>query len=105
MTKQPLLMSPDMELAAKLRENFSSTHCVEELLRAVVDMAGAIGVTVSWKIDALDNEKEVNRDDLSQALGRLATAGGAMLMGGKVNPISTLAAQDPMRLIREYRQG
>lgn len=86
------VMTPDMDLAEQLRKDFTAKTCVEALMNAAADMAKAIGVKVSWEvIDVLDID--VDKNDMSKALGRLATAGGAMLMGSKINPISMLAIQ------------
>ncbi len=97
-------MRPDMDLAEKLRKNFTAQHCVEETLGAIQDMASAIGVTVSWQVVSVDEDAEVDRIRLTKALGRMATASGSMLMGGKVNPIATLNAQDPLKILREHRR-
>jgi hypothetical protein len=99
-----LPMSPDADLAAELRKDFTARHCVQALMKSAAEMAAAIGVTVSWDIVSVDDNKDVDRLVLSQALGRMATAGGAMLTGGKVNPISTLDAQNPMRILRDFRK-
>jgi len=97
--QQPLQMRPDMDLAARLRKSFGARTCVEETLRAIQDMAAAIGVYVSWEIVSVDDDKIVDRDKLTEALGRMATASGSMLMGGKVNPITILNAQDPLKIL------
>jgi len=94
-------MRPDMDLADKLRKNFGARYCVEETLRAIQDMAAAIGVDISWEIVSVDDDKIVDRDKLTRALGRMATASGSMLMGGKVNPIAILNAQDPLKILPE----
>jgi hypothetical protein len=98
-----LPMSPDASLAEELRRDFTSKNCVQALMKSAAEMAAAIGVTVAWEVVAVDDNKDVDRLELSQALGRMATAGGAMLTGGKVNPISTLDAQNPMRILRDFR--
>jgi hypothetical protein len=94
-------MNPDSELAAQLRKDLTAKRCAEEVLRAATDMADAIGVKVLWEISYVDDNKKVDRAQLIEALGRLATSGGAMLMGSQVNPISTLKTQDPLRTLRE----
>lgn len=86
------VMTPDMELAKQLRKDFTAKTCVEALMNAAADMAKAIGVTVSWEVTVV-SDIDVDKNDMSKALGRLATAGGAMLMGSKINPIRTLAVQ------------
>ncbi len=96
--QQPLQMRPDMDLAERLRKNFSARSCVEETLWAIQDMATAIGVDISFEIESVDRDKIVDRDKLTEALGRMATASGSMLMGGKVNPITVLNAQDPLKI-------
>jgi hypothetical protein len=102
--QKPITMQPDMDLADQLRKDFTSKHCVEEVFRAAADMAASVGVTVTWEITSVE-AMDVNQERMSGALGRLATAGGAMLCGGKINPIQVLDAQDPMRLIRERKKG
>lgn len=86
------VMTPDSDLAKQLRKDFTAETCVKALMSAAAEMAKAIGITVSWQvIDVLD--VDVDKNGMSKALGRLSTAGGAMLMGSKLNPISMLAAQ------------
>ena len=97
-------MSPDKELAKALRKNLTKGSCTEALMDSVKDMAAAIGVEVSWDILGIDQEADVNKAEMTKALSRLATAAGAMLAGGNVDAISTLNAQDPMRLVREFRE-
>ncbi len=85
-------MTPDSDLAKQLRKDFTAKTCVEALMGAAADMAKSIGVTVSWEVvGVLDTD--VDKSSMSKALGRLATAGGAMLMGSKINPISAMAVQ------------
>ena len=100
--EKPLSMTPDMELAKQLRKDFTAKTCVEALMRSVAEISAAIGVTVSWEVVSIE-DKATDREALSKAIGRLATAGGALLTGGKINPISTLDAQDPIRILRENR--
>ena len=97
-------MTPNEELAEQLRKDFTAKTCTNAVLKAVTDLCAAVGVTVSCEIVSVDKGFEVNRQVLSSALGRLATAQGAMLAGGQINPISTLEAQDPMRILREKRK-
>lgn len=98
---KPLSITPDMDLAEKLRNNFTAHYCVEETMRAVAEMVAAIGVTVSWEIVKVDDDADVDKERLTKALGKFATASGSLLMGGKVNPITALAIQDPMRMLRD----
>lgn len=97
-------MSPDEDLAAELRQDFTAKHCVEALMQAAAEMAAAIGVTVSWEVAKVE-DVDVDRQRLSRALGRLATSGGAMLVGGKINPIRSLKAHDPLQVIRERKRN
>ena len=100
---RPLTISPDSNLAQSLREDFTAKRVAEELMRAAADMASAIGVEIAWSVAEV-KDIDVDRERLTSALCRLSTAGGATLMGGKVNPISILDARDPLRLIREKRR-
>lgn len=94
------ILSDDM-LAESLRKDFTSESCISALLASVTEMAESIGVTVSWEITGVDSDHTVDKVKLTKALGRLATSAGAVLMGGKVNPISMLAAQNLIRTSSE----
>ncbi len=94
---KPLVIQPDDALAESLRKDFTSDSCIGALLASVTDIAGSIGVTVSWEITDVDSGQEVDKVKLTKAVGQLATSVGAVLMGGKVNPISMLAAQNLIR--------
>lgn len=87
----------DSELSAKLRKDFTSKSCAEALITSAAEMVQAIGVEVSWHIVHINEDKVVDKSELTKALGRLAAAGGAILMGGRVDPISILKAQEHMR--------
>lgn len=105
MSKEDILpMHPDEDLASELRKGFTVRACVEALFKSVTEMCSAVGVEVSWQVVSIDEDKIVDRALLSKSLGRVATASGAMLAGGKVNPIKMLDAQDPIRIVREQRQ-
>lgn len=95
-------MSPDADLAEELRKDLTAKHCVEALLKSVSDMADAIGVTISYEVVSVE-DIDVDQTRLSEACGRMATATGAMLAGGSINPITILKAQDPIRMIRERK--
>lgn len=101
---EAISVSTDSELAKELRRDFTSRHCVEALMQAAAAMAAAIGVTVTWEIQKVD-DIDVDRQQLSKALGQLATSGGAILAGGKINPITALHAQNPIRMIRERKRN
>lgn len=94
---EPLTIRPDETLAESLRKDFTSESCVGALLASVTEIAESIGVTVSWEITDVDSDHTVDKAKLTKAIGQLATSAGAVLMGGKVNPISMLAAQNPIR--------
>lgn len=94
---------PDLELVKQIRADFTAQTCIEALMKAASNMAEAIGVTVSWEVVKVE-DRDVDRSKLSKALSQLATAGGSVLTGGKVNPISALTAQDPMKMIKEFRR-
>ena len=97
-------MTPDSELAEKLRKDFTAKNCVEALMMAASEMAAAIGVQVSWEVGDIE-DMDVDQERLSKALGRIATAGGAMLMGGQINPITVLNAQNPIRMLKDRQKG
>lgn len=101
---KPLAITPDSDLAEELRKNLTADHCVRTLFDATVEMAAAIGVTVTYEVHNIDPDMEVDQERLSKAIGRVATAQGAMLAGGGVNAIAQLKAQDPMKILREKRQ-
>lgn len=90
----------DSELSAKLRKDFTAKSCAEALMQSATEMAQAIGVEVSWQIVRVNEDKDVEKSELTKALGRLAAAGGAILMGGRVNPIGILKAQEHMQTMR-----
>ncbi len=92
LTDEPFSIHPDENLAKELRADFRVEPCVKALMSAAAEMAAAVGVDVSWKLVNVDLEKEVDKAALAAALGRLSTAGGSILMGGHVNPISMLDA-------------
>ena len=94
---EPLVIQPDDALAESLRKDFTSESCIGALLASVAEIAESIGVTVSWEITDVDPGQEVDKVKLTKALGQLATSAGAVLMGGKVNPITMLAAQSRIR--------
>lgn len=94
---EPLMIRPDETLAESLRKDFTSESCICALLASVTEIAASIGVTVSWEVTDVDSEHTVDKVKLTQAIGQLATSAGAVLMGGKVNPISLLASQNPLR--------
>ena len=72
MSEDTFLVKADGDLANKLRANFTSATCVEALMRAVVDMSTAVGVTVEWRVVSVDDDKIVDKAALTIALGRLA---------------------------------
>lgn len=90
-----LTIRPDDMLAESLRNDFTSKSCVTALLKSVAEIAKSVGVTISWDITDVDSNYVVDKVKLTKALGQLATSTGAVLMGGKINPISMLAAQNP----------
>lgn len=92
---------PDMELVKKLRKDFSAKTCVEALMDSAVKISAAIGVKVSWELISVNKDKVVNKSELTLALGELTTASGAVLLGAKVNPISILKKENPIRTLRE----
>ena len=83
----------DSEVLATLRKDFTARACVEALMQSAAEMAQAIGVEVAWEVVEV-TEMDVEKLKLTKALSRLAAAGGAILMGGKVNPINMLDAQN-----------
>lgn len=95
----PLIV--DTSLAEEIRKDFTALVCTKALMQSAAEMARAIGVEVSWEIGNIDPDKEVDKSELTKALSRLATAGGAVLMGGKINPIRALGTHDPMKGIRK----
>lgn len=98
---EPLVIQPDNVLAESLRKDFTSEACIGALLDSVVGIAKSIGVIVSWEITDIDSGHTVDKVKLTKALGQLATSAGAVLMGGKVNPISILAAQNLIQISPE----
>lgn len=94
---EALTMQPDSTLAESLRKDFTSESCIGALLASVTEISESIGVTVSWEITDVDSGHTVDKVKLTKALGQLATSAGAVLMGGKVNPISMLTAQKLIR--------
>ena len=104
MSKDDIISArPDLELVKQIRADFTAKNCVEALMKAASDMAESVGVTVAWEVVKVE-DKDVDRLKLTQALSQLATAGGSVLMGGKVNPIVALKAQDPMKMIKEFKR-
>lgn len=99
-----LTIRPDDTLAESLRKDFTSESCIGALLASVTEISESIGVTVSCEITDIDSNHEVDKVKLTKALGQLATSAGAVLMGGKVNPISLLASQNPLRTLPEKDQ-
>lgn len=93
---KPLLLRPDSELAAQLRKDLTARRCVEEMLRSMEYISLSIGVKISWEVIEVE-DIDVDRDKLAKSFGRLATAAGSLLAGGKVNPISVLDAHNPMK--------
>lgn len=96
---EPLVIQPNDALAESLRKDFTSESCIGALLESVSDISKSIGVTISWDITDIDSDHTVDKVKLTKALGQLATSLGAVLMGGKVNPISILASQNPLRTL------
>jgi len=74
-----------------LRQDSSAEACVEHAFKALVEMANAIGVEVTYSIDHIDDEKVVNQAQLIGALNKLTPATGAMLTGGRANLLKGLA--------------
>jgi hypothetical protein len=88
--KQPhLLLRHDAELSKKLRQEFTAKACIEALMEAVATIANSIGVTITWTITTINPDKNVNKEDLTLAIGRVATTIGAILAGSQVNPLAT----------------
>ncbi len=88
-----------------LTKDFTAETCARALMQAATEMADAVGVKISWGVISVEQDQDVKKAELMAALGRLAKAGGAMLVGGKVNLIRALEAQDPMKLIRQFRRN
>jgi hypothetical protein len=101
MSNDPISINPDDELSSHLQKNFTQRACIDALLQAATTMARAVGVTVTWNIESVDEDTIVDRTALAAALGKMTTATGAMLVGGKINPIKVLSEQDPMKILRE----
>lgn len=100
--KKILPMSPDMSLIEEIRQDYTAKTCVSHLLNTVSEMAQAVGVTISYEIAHVEEEKIVDQEVLTTAMSRLSTVIGSLLVGCRVNPITTLKAQDPIQFIREY---
>lgn len=94
---ESLMIQPDSTLAESLRKDFTSESCIIALLKSVAAIAKSVGVTVSCDITDVDSNHVVDKVKLTKALGQLATSAGAVLMGGKINPISMLATQNLIR--------
>lgn len=104
MTEKPLRMSPDEDLAKELRRDLTARSCVTALMDAVIEMAEAVGVKVEWSIINVDENVMVNRNMMVAALCRLSTAGGAMLVGSKINPMTALDTQSLRHMTHNHRQ-
>jgi len=101
-----LSMTPDMDLAKKLRNNFTARACSQAVLDSVTELCATVGVTVKCEIVEVDKDFNVQtqRSEMAAALGRLASAQGALLAGGNLNIIAALNAQEPLQIPRERQK-
>lgn len=86
-------------------KDFTAQTCVRALMQSATEMADAVGVKISWGISGIEQDQDIKKAELMEALGRLTKAAGAMMVGGKVNLIKALDARDPVKLIRQFRRN
>ena len=83
-------ISVDTELAKELRRDFTVEKCASSMMDSIEEMLSAVGVQISWSITFVNPEQVVEKDKLKKAMGRYATASGALLLGSRVNPLKDI---------------
>ncbi len=83
----PELFELDQNLMADIRKNFSASQITEKLMENCAAMAECVGVTVTWSVEAVDLDKDVEVSKLTKLLSRLLTLASAFCVGGKINPL------------------
>ena len=95
-------VKPDDELAKKLRSNFSTESCATAVMDAVKELLESVGVSLVWSFRNIDTDKTVDKTKMVKSIGKLSTAMGAIMLGGKVNPMKSLV--NPYDLIRQQKE-
>ncbi len=84
----------DQQLLEDIRKNFGARQITEKLMENCAAMAECIGVTVTWTIESVDSNKDVESSKLASLVTRLVTLGGAFCLGGKINPLKAITQRE-----------
>lgn len=83
----------DAKLIEELRRNFSAETCTRALFTCAANLAAAIGVTVNWDIEPIQ-DTTVDRPAFQTQFGKLASVIGALAAGARFNPVEYAKEQD-----------